>query len=140
MRIFVSTEDTHDPLAARLIEQLRAAPNVEVDHSPLNLSRGDDPRWQGWYRFGLQEAVAQADAFVAVQTAGYDASSWMAEEARVGALQQGKEGRPHLFVVRTSAQPLAEGFAVLTRAARALPPDPERAAHELLAQLGLTPA
>ncbi|MBN2196247.1 MAG: hypothetical protein JW751_25765 [Polyangiaceae bacterium] len=71
-RIFVSTENTSDPLSSGLIDRLTAA-GFDVTTSPLNPALGDDPRWSDWYGDACLKAIEAADIFVAVVTEGYTA-------------------------------------------------------------------
>ena len=80
LKVFVSTENTEDPRVTRIIDELRKSPGIEVEYSPLNPLVGDDPRWQGWDGRECCEAIAAADCFLAIETRGYDSSTWMARE------------------------------------------------------------
>ena len=87
MLIFVSAEDIDDPLALSLSDAL-VADGWQIDRSPRNPRRGEDKRWEDWYQRGCPEALAHADAFVAIATSGWSGSTWIASEADT-ALTQG---------------------------------------------------
>ena len=128
MRIFVSTKNTSDTRVAQAIDALRALPDVEVDHSPLNHMLVTDPRWKGWYGDGCKEAIAAADCFVALASTAYDNSTWMAYEFEVAVTFFGERGKPRLFLSKVDDQPLATSFAAFEAAAAALPAEPAAAA------------
>jgi hypothetical protein len=75
--VFVSTENSADDRACRVIDGLRAG-GLQVTCSPLNPALGYDPRWTSWYKTGCKAAIEATDMFVPVVTAGYDCSTWMA--------------------------------------------------------------
>lgn len=85
MHVFLSCENIADAIAQRLIALLRKR-RIELDHSPMG---GDDPRFVDWYARGCTAAISRADVAVAVVTAGWNGSTWMAHEADT-ALTMGK--------------------------------------------------
>jgi hypothetical protein len=129
-RVFVSTENTSDPLAAGLIDRLTVA-GFEVVTSPLNPALGEDPRWLDWYGNGCLKAIEDADLFVAVVTEGYDCSTWMGFEAdRAGWLHRNR-GRPGLSLLKPGDDPLPGGFRRYEKTATRLPADLDEAVEAL---------
>lgn len=136
MRVFVSTKNTLDPRVAETIERLRALPDVEVEHSPLNHMIGPDPRWKGWYGEGCKTAIAAADCFVAVASTAYDNSTWMEFELEMAVTLAGESGRPRVFLSKCEPRPLADSFAAFEAAAVALPIEPREAVDEFVRLVG----
>jgi hypothetical protein len=136
VKVFVSTENTRDPRIARIIDQLRKSPAIEVDHSPLNPLVGDDPRWRGWDGRECSKAIAAADCFLAIETRGYDSSTWMAHEFDVAWKLHRERGRPLLFLSKCADRPLPMGFARYEEAATILPVEPDAAAAAFLGHIG----
>jgi hypothetical protein len=120
VRVFVSTENSTDDRARRFIDRLRDA-GLQVNCSPLNPALGRDPRWQGWYASGCRAAIEEADACVAVVTAGYDGSTWMASEFDAAWRLYCDTGRPSLFVLKERNKPLPAGFREYEEASTVLP-------------------
>jgi hypothetical protein len=136
VKVFVSSENTKDPRVARIIDQLRRAPGIEVDHSPLNPLVGNDPRWQGWYGSECSKAIAAADCFLAIETRGYDCSTWMAHEFDVAWTLCRERGRPLLFLSKCVDLPLPAGFKRYEDAATILPVGPDAAVAAFLGRFG----
>lgn len=129
-RVFVSTENTSDPLAAGLIERLVRA-GFQVTTSPLNPAHGEDPRWPDWYGDGCREAMEAAEVFVAVVTPGSECSTWMGFEFdRAGWVHRGT-GKPLLFVLKTDDEPLPPWVRRYEEAAQRLPLDLDEAVRML---------
>jgi hypothetical protein len=122
VRVFVSTENSAHDRARRFIDGLREA-GLQVTCSPLNPALGDDPRWRDWYETGCSATIEATDVFVAVVTAGYDCSTWMAIEFETAWEANQANGRPRLFVLHQTARPLPAGFRQYEEAATLLPFD-----------------
>jgi hypothetical protein len=136
-RVFVSTENTSDPLSSGLIDRLTAA-GFDVTTSPLNPALGDDPRWPDWYGDGCLKAIEAADIFVAVVTEGYDCSTWMGFEAdRAGWVHRNRE-RPVLYLLKTGDEPMPHGFRRYEEAATRLPVDLDEAVGVLVSIVSAT--
>jgi len=136
VKVFVSSENTRDHRVARIIDELRKAPGIEVDHSPLNPLVGNDPRWQGWYGRECSEAIAAADCFLAIETRGYDSSTWMAHEFDVAWTLCRERGQPLLFLSKRVDRLLPAGFRRYEEAATILPIEPDAAVAAFLGRLG----
>ena len=136
VKVFVSTENTKDPRVARIIDGLRKFPAIEVEHSPLNPLVGDDPRWQGRDDRECRGAIAAADCFLAIETRGYDCSTWMAHEFDVAWKLRRERGRPLLFLSKCVDLPLPAGFRRYEDAATILPVEPDAAVAAFLGRLG----
>lgn len=80
LKLFVSNSSIDTPPASDIIAMLRNE-GFEVDHSPRNPSDGKDDRWYSWYSEGLESALIASDVVVIVVDAGWDSSTWMADEA-----------------------------------------------------------
>jgi len=80
MAVFVSSQAIDSEPARTLIAGLRAL-GVAVEHSPSHPAHRNDRRWSDWYGSGLPRALARCSVFVAVVDVGWDASTWMGEEA-----------------------------------------------------------
>lgn len=132
VKVFVSTENTKDPRVERIIDELRKSPGIEVEHSPLNPLAGDDPRWQGWDGRESGKAIAAADCFLAIETRGYDSSTWIAQEFDVAWKLHHERGRPLLFLSRCADRPLPVGFRRYEEAATILPVEPDAAVAAFL--------
>jgi hypothetical protein len=89
--IFVSSQSV-DQNPARLLIDALATASLRVDHSPSNPLDRDDDRWPDWYEKGLRAALRGCRLFVIVVDAGWDSSSWMAQEA-----QSARESRMDSF-------------------------------------------
>jgi hypothetical protein len=124
MLIFLSAEDTDDQLVQDLRDRL-SLDGWSLDCSPRNPERGRDSRWDDWYANGCTTALANADVFVAVATAGWNSSTWMAHEAEA-ALDQGLEP----FLWNPNRVPIPAGMRCF---ANATLPDSLAAAAEALA-------
>ncbi len=131
VRVFVSTENSAGDRARRIIEGLREA-GLQVTCSPVNPAVGHDPRWRGWYETGCKEAIEATDMFVAVVTAGYDGSTWMAIEAETAWLVTRDHSKPRLFLLKQNEKPLPDGFRRYEEAMALLPMDPKAAVAALL--------
>jgi hypothetical protein len=131
VRVFVSTENSAGDRARRIIEGLREA-GLQVTCSPVNPAVGHDPRWRGWYETGCKEAIEATDMFVAVVTAGYDGSTWMAIEAETAWLVTRDHSKPRLFLLKQNEKPLPAGFRRYEEAMALLPMDPKAAVAALL--------
>jgi hypothetical protein len=120
-RIFISTENTVDERVVQVIGLLKAE-GYSVTTSPLNPAIGDDPRWKDWYDNGCQAAIESNDVFLAVVTAGYDSSTWMAIEFQTAwKANKATSGRPRLFVLHRTAVPLPAGVRRYEDSATLLP-------------------
>jgi hypothetical protein len=128
-RIFISTEMAADARVVRVIELLKAA-GLTVKTSPINPV--DDPRWKGWYKSGCQTALESSDVFLAIETAGYGSSTWMAVEFDTAWKLNRALGRPRLFVLHRSARPLPAGFRQYVEASLSLPLEVNEAVPRLL--------
>ena len=117
-RIFISTENTADARVVQVIELLKAA-GQSITTSPINPV--DDPRWTSWYESGCKRAIESNDVFLAVVTADYGSSTWMAIEFETAWNANQASGRPRLFVLHRSARPLPAGFRQYEEAATLLP-------------------
>ena len=78
--IFVSCQSIDSEYTSILVRKLREE-GFHVNHSPQNPLDGYDPRWRDWYERGLDEALDSTNIFIIVIDYGWDASTWMAQEA-----------------------------------------------------------
>ncbi len=130
-----SIDDGRGGRARRFIDGLRET-GLQVTCLPLNPALGEDPRWRDWYETGCNIAIEATDVFVAVVTAGYDCSTWMAIEFETAwKANKATSGRPRLFVLHQTARPLPAGFRQYEEAATLLPFDVDEAVAFLLAQV-----
>jgi hypothetical protein len=128
--VFVSTEVGRFAPAIDFVARLAAA--VDVDQSPLD---GEDPRFRNWYAHDCRDAIARADAFVALATYGYDGSSWMAHELQTAWQLFEAHGRPRLFIAKPTPAPLALFFRRFEANATTLVGSIDELAAALLAAL-----
>jgi TIR domain len=78
--VFVSSQAVDRDPARQLIGRLQSV-GVRVEHSPSNPLDREDARWPDWYQEGLRAALGRCRLFVIVVDAGWDSSTWMAQEA-----------------------------------------------------------
>jgi hypothetical protein len=127
--VFVSTEAPQ--LAGPLVQAL-CARGATVRLSPAL----GDPRWSDWYGEGCGRELRECDAFVALVTAGYDGSTWMAHEFDVATGLCAERGTPATFLFRTTQRPLPPGFHRYEARAVELPATADATAARVLAALG----
>src|SRR5262249_50661017 len=112
---------------------LRSA-NFDVTCSPLNPALGLDARWHDWYATGCNALIESVAIFVAVETDGYECSTWMAHEADTACKVARGHERPMLYyLARPSGRRLSIGFRRFEDAAVKLPVDPTEAVQAILA-------
>ena len=131
-RIFLSTENTSEPHVVVLRERLSDEGHV-ITTSPLNPSIGPDPRWSGWYAHGCQDSLASSDVFLAVESRGYRASTWMAIEFDLAWKLWREKRRPRLFWLQGSTEPLPAGLRQYVEDSTPLPLDVGEAVRAVLA-------
>jgi hypothetical protein len=133
LRVFISTENSADDRASRFIDGLRDA-GLQATCSPLNPLLGHDPRWRDWYASGCKSAIETSDIFVAVETAGYDCSTWMAIEAETAWHATRELGKPRLYhLPRPEGGRPPVGFHGFTGSVVELPVNPDDAVAAVVA-------
>ncbi len=121
--IFISTGNTTDDRVVQTIDLLKAA-GYTVTTSPLNPAVGTDSRWNDWYESGCRTVIESNDVFLAIVTAGYDCSTWMAIEfEKAWKANKATSGRPRLFVLHRSTRPFPPGLRQYEESATLLPFD-----------------
>ena len=104
----------------------------EVSLSPAT-GKNQDPRWDGWYDWGLVQELKLVDAFIAAD-GGQSGSTWMAIEYSEALKLKEETGRPQVYYWEHPESPIFPNgcWSAYSERSRILPAKVEAAVEMLV--------